>query len=259
MQRSWQAALIHVGGAGTHYARRDPFGNLQPKSKSQDLGKIGPHKLALLENSTRDSFSSEVTVEVTGYEGEWFDPYDVQGYLEEKGIFVNPSASFAEAEIIEWSEALSSASDGSDQGPQTPEDDFVSRPKSTEFGTAQLDHLSDVEADVIQWDDFADMGLGSVGFSDAQMDFMKFLYPGEGTKEVSPQVQLGEPLNWKDFSIDASQTRRENSSLPISHQQPSQLQPRKKAVVIDVAKFIDGKRCLALCFWLLRLTTCSLD
>lgn len=75
----WGSPLIHVGGAGTHYARRDAFGNLLPKKVTQSIGLIGPQALALLENAARDQIGIDMTVDLAGYEGEWFDPYDVQG------------------------------------------------------------------------------------------------------------------------------------------------------------------------------------
>ncbi|KAK6433466.1 hypothetical protein LTR95_010355 [Oleoguttula sp. CCFEE 5521] len=109
----WEAPLIHVGGAGTHYARRDEFGNKLPMRPSKSLGIVGPQTLARMETATRDNIGVDMTVEVAGFEGEWFDPYDVQGYLEEKGIFIDPAASFADAELprsLASSGAMSAAS-----------------------------------------------------------------------------------------------------------------------------------------------------
>jgi hypothetical protein len=84
----WEAPLIHVGGAGTHYPRRDPFGNMLPKKnvrtlpfrglsvwmltmalqQSYNLGLIGPQTLALLENAAKNNVSTDMTVEIAGYE-----------------------------------------------------------------------------------------------------------------------------------------------------------------------------------------------
>lgn len=91
--------LIHIGGAGTHYPRRDSYGNLRPKMQAYNLGKIGPQMLALLEYAALQNLTSDMTVDLLGYEGEWLDPYDVEGYLNEKGIFIDPSSSFAEVEV----------------------------------------------------------------------------------------------------------------------------------------------------------------
>lgn len=76
------AALLHIGGAGTHFPRRDTFGNIVPKKESYNLGLMGPQALALLENAARDNISIDMTVSIAGFEGEWYDSHDVQGYLE---------------------------------------------------------------------------------------------------------------------------------------------------------------------------------
>lgn len=242
----WQAPLIHVGGAGTHYARRDPFGNLQPRRKSNNLGIIGPQTLALLENAARDNLSTDMTVEVAGFEGEWFDPYDVQGYLEEKGIFIDPSASFAEAEIVEWSPTPSSTSTGSSSlQPQTPTEAFDSRPRATPFTAGQLADLNEAKADLTQWNDVTDMELGAVGFSDAQMgSWMNFIKPGESIKQFNPSAAPSEPIMWKDFTVEALQNQSETVPLSVNNPQSPQQQPRKKTVIIDVAKFVEGKQLL---------------
>lgn len=91
--------LIHIGGAGTHYPRRDSYGNLRPKRRAHALGKIGPQMLALLEHAALQDLTTDMTVDLVGYEGEWLDSYDVEGYLNEKGIFIDPSSSFAEIEV----------------------------------------------------------------------------------------------------------------------------------------------------------------
>ena len=43
--------------------------------------------------------SPPIEAVIEGFEGEWFDPYDIEGYLAEKGMHVDPTASFAEVEV----------------------------------------------------------------------------------------------------------------------------------------------------------------
>lgn len=94
-----ETALIHVGGAGTHYPKRDASGRLLPKPQTWHVGIVGPQKLALLEDAVKGKITVNMTVDIAGFEGEWFDPYDVEGYLAEKGIYIDPLASFAVAEV----------------------------------------------------------------------------------------------------------------------------------------------------------------
>ncbi|PPJ51532.1 hypothetical protein CBER1_09208 [Cercospora berteroae] len=94
-----ETALIHVGGAGTHFPKRDAFGRLQPKPQTWHVGIVAPQKLALLEDAVKGNITVNMTVDIAGFEGEWFDPYDVEGYLAEKGIHIDPLASFAVAEV----------------------------------------------------------------------------------------------------------------------------------------------------------------
>lgn len=233
----WQAPLIHVGGAGTHYPRRDPFGNLVPKKSAYHLGIVGPQTLALLDNASRDSLSADMTIEIAGFEGEWFDPYDVQGYLEEKGIFIDPSSSFAEAELVEWSPSNSSISSASNAGNSEPS----SLPKSTPLTQGQLTRLSEANADLSQWNDFTDMELGAVGFSDSKMgSWMNFLQPGEGIKMPNDADTLNQMVDWDDYNLNALPNDVSNTILPVSN--PATPPPRKKNIIIDVSKLVDGKR-----------------
>ena len=111
--------FIHLGGAGTHYPRKDARGNTIAKPNSWNIRSIGPlrAKLARAENLTDPSQSHDLDIDLTGFEGEWFDPDDIEGYLaEEKSCHIDPKASFAEC--------LIDVEDG--QEPETPEFGFLS-------------------------------------------------------------------------------------------------------------------------------------
>ena len=98
----WETPFIHLGGAGTHYPRKDPQGNVIPLPNSWHVKSIGPMhpKLIRAENTVDPSRSHDLQVDLTGFEGEWFDAHDVQGYLEEeKGCHINPRDAFAEVVI----------------------------------------------------------------------------------------------------------------------------------------------------------------
>ena len=236
----WEAPLIHVGGAGTHYPRRDPYGNIVPRKSSFNIGKIGPQTLALLENASRDNLSTDMTVELAGFEGEWFDPYDVQGYLEEKGIFIDPTSSFAEAEIVELPGTSSNASiAGSFANPQTPPSTLASPGRSTPLTGHQVKRLvNDFEADLSQWNDFTNIQLSVVGYSDAQSgSWMNFVQPGQSITNSIPQHS--QTVSSGGTSVDFLQDKSDMTVM--SNSQPASPQPRRKSIIIDVSKFVKGE------------------
>jgi hypothetical protein len=99
---SWDTPFIHLGGAGTHYPRKDKHGNVVPVPNSWTVRNIGPPraKLVRAESSVDPSQNHDLNIDLTGFEGEWFDANDVQGYLEEeKGCHIDPKDSFAEVFI----------------------------------------------------------------------------------------------------------------------------------------------------------------
>lgn len=133
----WEAPLIHVGGAGTHYGRKDASGNIQPRKALYNLGLIGPQTLALLESATKSNLTTNVTVDIVGFEGVWFDPYDCEGYLAERyGIDIDPSSLFANAEIIEPGTPDSGTTLNSGTSPPTPAKDMGAFDQPNQVNTA---------------------------------------------------------------------------------------------------------------------------
>jgi hypothetical protein len=102
--------FIHIGGAGTHYPRRDAAGNLISVKGGWNVKKIGPpEKTVYITENTEDGRREEwPDVDLSGFEGEWFDCHDVQGYLEEKyACKFEPRSSFVECVIDQEDEGLS--------------------------------------------------------------------------------------------------------------------------------------------------------
>lgn len=93
----WQTPFIHLGGAGTHYPRRDEHGNVIQPPNSWNVRSIGPLRKLRLESTADQTLNQELDIDMRGFEGEWFDAHDVEGYLEEMGVRIDPQASFAEA------------------------------------------------------------------------------------------------------------------------------------------------------------------
>jgi hypothetical protein len=98
----WETPFIHLGGAGTHYQRKDAQGNIIKMLNTWTVRRIGPIASSMIraENVLDPSKSHDLNIDLTGFEGEWYDAYDVEGYLEhEKGVRIDPKDSFAEVII----------------------------------------------------------------------------------------------------------------------------------------------------------------
>ncbi|KAI7665351.1 hypothetical protein KC322_g16844, partial [Hortaea werneckii] len=226
----WETASIHIGGCGTHYPRKDAFGNTLPRQNFCNLGLIGPQTLSVLETTAKSNPNLNLVVDVIGFEGKWFDPYDVEGYLKEKGIHLDSSSSFVEVEVPiypatpESSSTLSSVS-----VPDTP-------PPST-MTNAGLSL------------DFDDLAHSNVGYSDADTgSFLNFIHPTSTHQNMLSQVRphwneqgaiatSDGAMGWQDpfdFDIALSGTRQD-------FRQPSQRR------LIDVDKFIRTLMSFGIC------------
>lgn len=216
--------LINDGptGAGTHYERRDAFGVKISRRKSSYVGMIGPQTLAMLQSGFRDAFSEDMTVELEGYEGEWFDPYDVQGYLEERGIFINPFQSFVEAEIVQ---------------------DPLIRPDISSFVSTSSANAYDSIASQIDTSFNVREHLGTSKLSSASMSDLGLDLPASlDTAAVNLGNLMGPENVWSDLTPqELALTVPAPSVSPLG---PGAAQRHahswKKKVIIDVSKLIEG-------------------
>ncbi|KKA22291.1 BZIP family transcription factor [Rasamsonia emersonii CBS 393.64] len=108
---TWNLPFFHLGGAGTHYPRRDQQGNpVYPPNLRPITEAIGPWPFHLSE-IPHENKSVESLLVAIGFDGEWFDSHDVEGFLQEKGIFLDGHTSFVELPQVR----LSSSSSGEQQ------------------------------------------------------------------------------------------------------------------------------------------------
>ena len=233
----WEAPLLHVGGAGTHYPRKDQYGNILPKKDSYHLGLIGPQTLALLENAAKDHISADMTVEIAGFEGQWLDPQDVEGYLEEKGIHIDPTDSFCEAELVDLPPTPDSLS--SNTLPHTPRE-YSTADRTAPFDYEQSQRLNMFGADLSMWDESTNMQFSGVGYSDAVTgSWMNFIPPNEAGKTVNAQQETTLPDAWEG-SGSVSYLNNEQIDLQV-FSSSGNTSSRKRVVIIDVAKFVRGE------------------
>jgi hypothetical protein len=84
-----------IGGAGTHYPRKDEMGNpVYPSNTRLPRRVLGMfHTLGLMSASGQGS-NQQNYLELCGYGGKWFDCRDVEGYLREQGVDLDGSSLF---------------------------------------------------------------------------------------------------------------------------------------------------------------------
>ncbi|KAI9764866.1 MAG: hypothetical protein M1840_008012 [Geoglossum simile] len=91
----WQSPLLHIGGAGLHYPRKDGLGNTRGLTDlTVPVRPIGPMALANTANAREKGLTPESYLSAFGFDGEWLDCYDVENYLREKGVVFADDSSF---------------------------------------------------------------------------------------------------------------------------------------------------------------------
>ena len=95
----WTAPQLHLGNAGLRYPRTSLDGADPPPSDWANPAPMGPQRSMLAETPVPDSMSMTEIIEMVGYQGEWFDPNDVEHYLKSKGLFLSEQSSWAELNV----------------------------------------------------------------------------------------------------------------------------------------------------------------
>lgn len=124
--QNWKAPFVHVGGSGTHYplAENDPNWDLMPKFHTGYS--VGPFRPEIAE--AQEFLDDDMKCLVPGFEGYFFDPNDVEGYLRQRGLEIDPAADFATIELDilgipdpATPKSTTSDSAASNNSPQTPD------------------------------------------------------------------------------------------------------------------------------------------
>jgi hypothetical protein len=95
--QEWKAPFVHVGGAGTFYPvhDNDVSEDLMPKFRTgYSMGPFSPSVAPI-----QEKIQGGMRLNLPGYEGEWFDPNDVEGYLRGRGLEIPPAADYITAEL----------------------------------------------------------------------------------------------------------------------------------------------------------------
>lgn len=94
----WQAPQLHLGDSGLQYPRQL---ERDVPSYWTDKAPMGFRRSARAETPVPDWMTVEQIIELTGYQGEWFDPHDVEQYLRSKGLQLDAQSTWLELDINE--------------------------------------------------------------------------------------------------------------------------------------------------------------
>lgn len=95
---NWNVPFFHIGGAGTHFPRRDVDGNpIYPPNMVSPAKAFGPQPWIQVETPRLETSTQEM-LENIGFGGVWYDSHDVEEYLKTKGIYPDGQSSFIEVD-----------------------------------------------------------------------------------------------------------------------------------------------------------------
>ncbi|RMD41058.1 hypothetical protein DV735_g4079, partial [Chaetothyriales sp. CBS 134920] len=239
---NWNVPFVNIGGAGTHYPRRDSEGsaiyppNLLPPDKAFGA-KYGPQ--AWIEVETPRAGSTQEILEAIGFGGLWFDANDVEHYLQSKGIYLDGQSSFVEVDpsIVHltlpqpgqgsssWSRGSSTTGDGSPSSTRTPPG----------IGNGELEPANDMYM-LPHFDTVSMVDHSLVGTN-----------PTEGFDETAQDIYNKQIWPWTDASLFPFDSDYLNpNSIDVSSGASHTTRPR--TLTFDVEKFIlrlsEGSACL---------------
>ncbi|KIW88229.1 uncharacterized protein Z519_11340 [Cladophialophora bantiana CBS 173.52] len=119
---NWNVPFFHIGGAGTHFPRRDEEGNpIYPPNMINPARAFGPQPYVQAETPRMETSVQEM-LENIGFGGVWFDSHDVEEYLKTKGIYLDGQSSFIEVDssVLPLVKASISTSDGTSSSDRSP-------------------------------------------------------------------------------------------------------------------------------------------
>jgi hypothetical protein len=242
----WETPFIHLGGAGTHYPRRDASGNIKRLRNGWTVRQTGPleKNMTRLQSLDDGTFQDLSGVDLSGFEGEWFDAYDVEGYLEEQyACKLDPKSSFAECLVAE--EDDEDIADIPSLQPRTHgPDDYRPPSLAHSSSTASSASVTPPTNAYTGLSDTSPFGL-DMSFDNAPTTNYASDLPKIMNYDISFDQTLGLDLapgydydfnNVNDMDLGLDMMGGDNmESLPIVRQR------RKKSAWVDVGRLINGE------------------
>ncbi|UPX13083.1 uncharacterized protein EKO05_0003611 [Ascochyta rabiei] len=227
----WYATpFLHLGGAGTHYQRRDAYGKAIPLRNTWTVRQIGPleKRMIRVESVAGGQIQDFEGIDLDRFEGEWFDPHDVQGYLEERWhCRIDPKSSFAEC-LIESEDVFSDHETGSpslSRGSTASSQELPISPSiSHAFNAFQLRYGLDTLYNNASAPNFL--------AAPTKQSFLDLSFDQTLGLDLAPSFDMGFAAN-SGFGTLGLSMMCETEQLPVLRQKP------KKAVLVDISKLIE--------------------
>lgn len=224
----WGAPFIHIGGAGTHYPRAESSGDWTERPNLWNVRSIGPQNLI---GEQDDRFTPDAALHNTpNFDGIWFDSHDVEGYLTEKGIFIDAQSSFADI-TVPMHDLVDSTT------PKLSNESTPSASSSTSNPQAHLTLGYHIPPQV----SYPDMQYAQP-FLQTNMAGYSNTLPGSYMDTLTPSHSYHSERSSMSAAIPYTTTDH-YSSIPAQVNVtyiPQDQSPQRANVTIDVAKFIKG-------------------
>ncbi|KUJ20660.1 uncharacterized protein LY89DRAFT_451212 [Mollisia scopiformis] len=116
----WRNPFVHIGGSGTFYPNHDSEIETDLMPKFRTGYSMGPFNPTV--GQAQELMLEDMKCTLPGFDGEFFDANDVEGYLRGRGLEIPPSADYVTAELDAsiLDEAISPRSDSVDTLPTIP-------------------------------------------------------------------------------------------------------------------------------------------
>ncbi|KIW08544.1 uncharacterized protein PV09_00512 [Verruconis gallopava] len=240
---TFQTPFIHLGGAGMHYNTG--------RVRNGYIVKPGPmQRQAILESTESPGAVVDIDLDLSEYEGEWFDSNDVEGYLNELGLFIDPQSSFAEGNITLPDSAKqllanSPATNVFDSPNASNVDAEVTSLGSGTIATPQSPMMSNVELELGMQRLFPELGAASPNTLSNSQAIDWLMGSGDKTPDFlsSGWMSWRQPAEWD--AADA--VGYDNSGLSNVTMQFQRAANEKRQVTVDVSRLIDELIMSAIC------------
>lgn len=209
----WPVTSPHLGGAGLHYPRTslDADGGATP-SVCADKALTLPRRSLTPQTPLPDWMTVDQIIKHTGFQGEWFDPNDVEHYLKSKGVIVDANSSWADFDVT-----MVSTLDATPlAGPE------VERPKNSELPITDRtllhdvnDLVADASTDVDSSMQFENWSANPVAFNQDLLFGDNYSIAGAASKKmldvecfirtiIEQAFCLGRTPGWRKEAIDSA-------------------------------------------------------